>query len=619
MVRAAPPYNNVMHLQDNHATKRKQLWYQVDMGAFRTRQRTLMPESKPVKPDRPARSGRRLTVRVATDEEREAIYRLRHEVYARELNQYALQTDGRLTDALDAFNIYLVAIDGKDIHGFISVTPPGHGHYSVDKYVKREELPFPVDDKLYEIRIMTVPQSSRRTLLAVVLMYAAFRWIESHGGSRIVCIGRHEIYSIHMRVGLKDTGRMVQAGAVAYHLLQATMPDIHEGLHNIRDLLRRVETEVDWKLSFPFRTPAACFHGGAFFSAVGEEFDDLDRREKIINADVLDAWFPPSPKVINALNGHLPWLLKTSPPTSCEGLVRVIAEARGVPPECLLAGAGSSDLIYRTLREWLQPGSRVLILDPTYGEYAHVLENVIGCHAERLALPRDENYRLDPVRLAARLAENFDLVVLVNPNSPTGQHVGRDELIHVLRYAPAATRIWVDETYVEYAGPEQSLEPFAASSENVVVCKSMSKVYALSGARVAYLCAGPHQLEPLRPLTPPWAVSLPGQVAAVEALKDADYYASRHRETHALRSELATALQALNWTVIPGMANFLLCHLPEAGPDAATVIARCRERGLFLRNASAMGSRLGNRAVRIAVKDDKTNRQMIGLLRELVS
>lgn len=592
-------------------------WYRVDTGRFRSRETGLEPGERRPSGSPGHRLSRVLEVRAPTNEEREAIYRLRHEVYARELGQYPLRPDGRLTDSLDAFNIYLIASDGKEIHGFISVTPPGHGLYSVDKYIKRDLLPFPVDDKLYEIRILTVPQSSRRSLLALTLMYAAFRWIESHGGTRIVAIGRHEVLGMYQRVGMKGVGPKFQAGAVTYHLMQATMADIHEGLHRVRDLLFRVEAEVKWKLSFPFRTPAPCFHGGEFFTAVGEEFDALDRREKIINADVLDAWFPPSPKVTAALQTHLPWLLRTSPPTGCEGLVRVIAQTRGVQPECVLPGAGSSDLIYRALRHWLRPDSRVLILDPTYGEYPHVVEGVIGCRAERLALLRDENYRLDPVRLAARLAENFDLVVLVNPNSPTGQHVSREELIRVLRYAPAATRIWVDETYVEYAGPDQSLEPFAASSENVIVCKSMSKVYALSGARVAYLCAGPHQLEPLRPITPPWVVSLPGQVAGVEALKDADYYARCYRETHALRAELTDGLRALNWTLIPGMANFLLCHLPDNGPDAATVIARCRERGLFLRDASAMGSQLGNRAIRVAVKDGETNRRMISILQDL--
>jgi histidinol-phosphate/aromatic aminotransferase/cobyric acid decarboxylase-like protein len=175
----------------------------------------------------------------------------------------------------------------------------------------------------------------------------------------------------------------------------------------------------------------------------------------------------------------------------------------------------------------------------------------------------------------------------------------------------------VDETYVDYAGTGQSLEPFAARSENVVVCKSMSKVYALSGARVAYLCAGPHQLESLRPLTPPWAVSLPAQIAAVKALEDPGYYAAKYEETHALRRQLIEALKPLNWEIIPGVTNFVLCHLPENGPDADTVIARCRERGLFLRNVATMGTSFGNRALRIAVKDAVTNRRMVEILREV--
>jgi histidinol-phosphate/aromatic aminotransferase/cobyric acid decarboxylase-like protein len=170
---------------------------------------------------------------------------------------------------------------------------------------------------------------------------------------------------------------------------------------------------------------------------------------------------------------------------------------------------------------------------------------------------------------------------------------------------------------VDYAGPGQSLEPFAARSENVIVCKSMSKSYALSGARVAYLCAGPHQLESLRPLTPPWAVSLPAQIAAVKALEDPGYYAAKYEETHALRRQLIEMLKPLNWEIIPGVTNFVLCHLPENGPDADTLIARCRERGLFLRNAATMGTCLGDRAVRIAVKDAETNRRMVGILTEL--
>jgi histidinol-phosphate/aromatic aminotransferase/cobyric acid decarboxylase-like protein/N-acyl-L-homoserine lactone synthetase len=560
----------------------------------------------------------RLVMRMATERDRETIYRLRHDVYAHELGQYSPNTTGRLTDSLDAFNHYIVAADGDRIVGFVSITPPGGPGYSVDKYFKREELPFPVDDKLYEIRLLTVPQASRRSMLASALMYAAFRWIEARGGTRIVAIGRKEIRNIHLRVGLKPTGQDVQSGAVTYGLLHGTMADIHAALPGVRPILDRVYTEMSWQIGVAYDTPAACYHGGKFFEAVGDEFQTLERLDSVINADVLDAWFPPSPRAVAAIEQHLPQILRTSPPTGCEGLIRTIARVRGVRPECILPGAGSSDLIFMALRHWLTAASRVLILDPSYGEYAHVLEHVVGCRVERLPLPRAEQYRLDPGRLELSLAGEYDLVVVVNPNSPTGQHVPREELEEVLRKAPPATRVWVDETYVDYAGPGQSLETFAAQSENVVVCKSMSKVYALSGVRVAYLCAGPHQLESLRPLTPPWAVSLPAQIAAVKALEDPGYYATKYEETHALRRQLIEALKPLNWEIIPGVTNFVLCHLPENGPDADTLIARCRESGLFLRNVATMGTCFGNRALRIAVKDAATNRRMVEIIFEVL-
>ncbi|MCX7013615.1 MAG: histidinol-phosphate transaminase, partial [Candidatus Sumerlaeota bacterium] len=357
-----------------------------------------------------------------------------------------------------------------------------------------------------------------------------------------------------------------------------------------------------------------------FFDAIGDEFDDLGRCRSIINADVLDAWFPPSPKVVQALREHLPWILRTSPPTDCGGLIRAIARVRGVPPECILPGAGSSALIFLALPRWLRADSRVLILDPMYGEYAHVLEEVVGCRVDRLALKREESYSLDCVRLEAAFARDYDLVILVNPNSPTGRHVRRGRLEEALRKAPARTRVWIDETYVEYAGAGQSLERFAALRDNVIVCKSMSKVYALSGARVAYLCASPCVLEGLRPLTPPWAVGLPGQIAAVHALNDPAYYAARYAETHMYREELVAELRMLGGIeVIPSVASFVLCHLPEDGPTAAEVVAECRKRGLYLRDVAAMGANLGVHALRIAVKDPETNVRIVEILNRVLS
>lgn len=360
---------------------------------------------------------------------------------------------------------------------------------------------------------------------------------------------------------------------------------------------------------------ASCFHGGAFFEGIGDGFERLERRHEIINADVLDAWFPPSPQVEAALREHLPWLLRTSPPTGCEGMLRAIASARGVDVASLLPGAGSSDLIFRAFRHWLNSDSRALLLDPTYGEYAHVLEKVIGCRVDRFALSPEDDFELSVDRFERAARKGYDLIVQVNPNSPAGRHAPRAELAPALARLPESTRVWIDETYIDYVGAEKSFETIAAGSENVVVCKSMSKVYALSGARVAYLCGPEPVIAELRSITPPWVVGLPSQVAAVKALEDPDYYEGRYRETHELRRALASELLAMGWGVVPGCANFLLCRLPDSGCDAATLVTRCREKGLFIRDARNMGAMLGDRFVRVAVKDAADNRRMVEIMR----
>src|SRR5258706_10087909 len=113
---------------------------------------------------------------LASEADRDAIYRLRHEVYARELGQHAATPAGSLRDALDDWNIYLVAKIAGQIAGFISLTPPSAGepnaefHYSIEKYIGRDALPFPFDDRLYEVRLLTVLRPHRGRELATLLM-----------------------------------------------------------------------------------------------------------------------------------------------------------------------------------------------------------------------------------------------------------------------------------------------------------------------------------------------------------------------------------------------------------------------------------------------------------------
>jgi histidinol-phosphate/aromatic aminotransferase/cobyric acid decarboxylase-like protein len=446
-------------------------------------------------------------------------------------------------------------------------------------------------------------------------MYAAFRWIQACGGEHIMSMGRRDIVHMYLRLGLNLIGQSVKCGAVTYDLLGAEINAIASRLNQFRSELARMEKRVDWKLGITFRHPAECYHGGAFFDSIGDQFDDLGKRKSIINADVLDAWYPPAPAAQRALRQHLSWIMRTSPPTRANGLEQIIAKTRNVEDECILAGGGSSDLIFLAFRHWLNPMSRVLVLDPTYGEYTHVLDNIIQCKVERLLLHRSNGYRVDLELLRKKLSEGFDLFVWVNPNSPTGLHVPRSDVEAVLSESTECGRIWIDETYVDYIGVEHSLEQFAAKSEDVLVCKSLSKVYALSGLRVAYLCASPHQLESLRVITPPWSVSLPAQIAATHALKSHDYYSMRYQETHKLRTNLIAGLYRLGITeIIPGCANFVMFHLPMECESALSIVEKCRAHGLYLRDAAGMGSEVGDRAIRIAVKDADTNRCMLNVL-----
>jgi len=559
-----------------------------------------------------------ITVSIGGERDRAAIYAIRHDVYARQLGQHPECAAGALTDALDAFNVYIVARCAGAIAGFVSITPPDRNSYSIDKYFSRACVPVAFDDGLYEVRLLTVVDAHRGTAIALLLMYAALRYVEALGGRTIVAIGREEMLPMYRRAGLEPVGLRARSGDVTYELMIGDVGRLIDRQAAFDGALSRLERRVDWRLTVaPFRRRTACYHGGEFFHAIGDDFQTLERKDAIISADVLDAWFDPAPSVMAKLTEYLPFALRTSPPTGCDGMRRAIARARGIPENSVLPGAGSSDLIFAALRHWITPRSRVLILDPMYGEYAHVLEQVIGARVERLSL-RARRYDLDVAELVERASRGFDWIVLVNPNSPTGRHVPRQTLESALS-AVRSTRWWIDETYVDFAGADQSLEAFAAASRNVVVCKSMSKAYALSGARAAYLCGPPRLIDELRPLCPPWSVSLPAQIAACEALEATDYYRGRWRETAALRDELRNGLVALGWDVVPGCANFLLCHLPPAGPTAAAVAERARAHGVFVRDVAGMGRSVDAHTLRIAVKDRRTNRAMLRTLRSVLA
>ncbi len=572
------------------------------------------------------RTSTRITIRPELPADRDAIYAMRHDVYAVELGQHPINEQRRLSDALDAHNQYLIAESDGRMIGFISLTPPTAPSYSIEKYLKRADIPAQFDDGLWEVRILTVAREHRRGPAALMLMRAGLHAIRDAGGRNVIVMGRSEVAPLYARVGLKHTGIAFTSGACQYQVMVASVEDIERASIGLPDVLARIESALARRAAaHPPGTEcratqkAPCDHGGAFFAAIGSSFDNISRRHSIISADVLDAWFPPAPGVMEALHEHLPWILATSPPTHADGLVRALSAARNIPESSIVVGAGSSSLIFLAMRHWLTPASRILILDPMYAEYEHIFERVIGCRVDRLPLTAANNFSVPHEKLRAALASgDYDLIAIVNPNNPTGIHIPRTELESLARAAHPRTRLWIDEAYIEYVGSAESMERFAAASANTVVCKSLSKGYALSGARAAYLTGPAHLAAELRRITPPWSVSLPAQIAAIRALADPVYYAARYAQTHDLRRHLAAQLRTLApWHIHEGDINCILCLLPETGPlsSATPIIERCRKAGVFIRHCATISPSLSDRAIRISVKDAPSNTRILDALR----
>ncbi|MFT5144008.1 MAG: histidinol-phosphate/aromatic aminotransferase/cobyric acid decarboxylase-like protein [Rhodothermales bacterium] len=561
---------------------------------------------------------RPLVMRIAAPSDREQIFRLRHQVFGTELGQHQENETGQLRDRLDSVNEYIVAAAGSDVVACISITPPNAIGYSIDKYIDRGDLSIPFDSGLYELRLLLVTPDWRRSGLAQYLMYAAYRWASERGATHFVCMGRSgSSVGLYERIGFRPSSLAVRSGLVDYQIMTASAADFQDAIRDHESVLVRMEDAVDWDLPYEVREDNSCYHGGASVTALGDTFHRLEKSDMFVTADVLDAWYPPAPGVTKAIATHLPYLLRTSPPTDCGGLLREIARARSIPYAGLVAGAGSSDLIFRAFGTLLPDKARVLLLDPTYGEYAFAAKQLKDCRIDRVALSAQNGYMIDPADFEPERLRAYDLVILVNPNSPTGQYVDSDWMLSVIQQTGGSTLFWIDETYIDYVGQEHSLERLAPTLDNVIVCKSMSKVYALSGARVGYISTQPARAALLRAVTPPWVVGHVGQLAGICALQDPQYYRSRQAQTADLRRAMVSEIREIPGIdeVVEGEANFFVVLLSDSAPTAGAINAHCRESGVYLREFGNMTDQGETQALRIAVRDVASNRRVIQALR----
>lgn len=299
------------------------------------------------------------------------------------------------------------------------------------------------------------------------------------------------------------------------------------------------------------------------------------------------------------------------PDPLCRRLCAGIAAAKGVMPAWVLCGGGAADLIWR-LALAARP-RRALVLAPTFGEYAAALR-AVGCTVEEYPLTVRNGFALTD-RFLSALVPGIDLVVLCEPNNPTGRVSPPALLQKILaRCRAIGARLAVDECFGDFL-PDPAAHTLIrelCTSPHLILLQAFTKSYAMAGVRLGYaLCADTALLDAMRSAGPPWAVSTLAQAAGLAALREEAYLSAVRALIAAQRPVLAQGLLALGLRVVDGQANYLLfqCSRP--------LLAPLRERGILLRSC-ANYTGLDDTWYRTAVRTAPENRRLLAALREIV-
>jgi histidinol-phosphate aminotransferase len=285
-----------------------------------------------------------------------------------------------------------------------------------------------------------------------------------------------------------------------------------------------------------------------------------------------------------AQGDNTPHGLNRYPEPQPRALLERLALLYGVAPERILAGRGSDEAIDLLVRAFCRAGQdNVVITPPTFGFYK-VAAKIQGAGVLEVPLLR-HGFALDTDRVIAtgRLAR---IVFLCSPNNPTGNLLDEDAMLHVCRELSNQALVVVDEAYVEFCG-RASLSSRLAEFPNLVLLRTLSKAYALAGARLGTLLASEDIVGLLRRIIPPYAIPA-STVEEVLALTEAPQRAGAAARIRTLldeRERMAARLAccANVAQVFPSDANFLLLECR----DAKRFFDAGKAAGLIVRDFSA--------------------------------
>lgn len=262
-------------------------------------------------------------------------------------------------------------------------------------------------------------------------------------------------------------------------------------------------------------------------------------------------------EILAKLSASLPeFRFNRYPDPTAHELRRLIAEANGLEPENVLVGNGGDELIFDMLLAWGGPGRKVLDMPPTFTMYG-IDAQVTG--TEVVVVPRLEDFSVDQKAVLRRVAEGgIDIIVIANPNNPTGGLTDESFLIELLHSTDAL--VMVDEAYFEFS--RTTMRPHMSRCDNLVILRTFSKAFSMAGLRVGYMLAHQDVVTEFMKVRQPYSVDSFSQWVAVSVFRDRMVFEQGIRDIMRGRDQLIHGLSMMpEVNVFPSEANFVLVRV----------------------------------------------------------
>ena len=287
-----------------------------------------------------------------------------------------------------------------------------------------------------------------------------------------------------------------------------------------------------------------------------------------------------------------------------EAPTRRIARYFGVHPKELLLTNGGDDALRVFFDTFVEPGSNILICEPTFPMYRYYAE----IYAARISVLRYGSKMEFPLEgVIAALRKRPRVLFIANPNNPTGTLLQQKELRRILK-AATYTAVVMDEAYAEFSG--FSALPWIRKNPQLFVARTFSKVAGLAALRLGAVIACEHSVALVRRAMPPFPVNLAALVAAEAAIDDRATMRGYVNEVLRLRAWVTTELEKLDVKVFPSAGNFLLTNF---GPNGRALFQKLERQGILLRERS---KDIGPGFVRITIGTQSEMRRLLKAIRK---